>query len=566
MSVVDLVEASLQGRRSRELDMVKSVLAGNWVRRSILRWQLTLGILLTLVLTSCGQTPPSGQKETDPAFRFGIEQIRFMKRGVFPFDFLIGRAFIDSDKVLPSNSTWYPDEKSTAIRIFEDGVERPVLTVSRISDLRQKTNILVVALVTEGLVVGQGGGKAVHPGFRDALKGLAQGFDENLFNLAVVLCWGKNERRYAFTTPEMSQQYVADMDALVYPGVPEGNFMGCIEPNIADFDWLQRATPEQAQEAALKNGTLPHFFKDNQNGRSAVILVTDGEPFREGSIDVFSDLIVKSNLSLYTVGLAANTEGEKGLARIRDLYERRKMGGSFVSVEQHEKLPKTVKSLIDRWMADGYSFVVDYVSGFSGIKGTELTLWGTWKDGQYTSRQIRVQPGTYNQTLRIVLRSLVILALFGLFIFTLYYFKIWPFREKVRVVNCPEGCGHLIPEDWPVCKFCETKGVWGRLIILNGDKAGEVFFLKNDYYSVGSGKEDDIVVTHLGELPVKPNHASIHWVQQGQKIVLRVDGGKASVARKNIDSGAVNLRFGDVMELGEGGVAAMLLRGVGRTY
>lgn len=516
--------------------------------------------------TACAQEEPGGQKDTDQAYRFGVEQVRFERKGVFPFDFLIGNAFLDSDKVIPGNYTWYPDSKATAIRIFEDGLERPVLKVQPVSDYRKKNNLLVIALVSEGLVVGQGGGKDVHPAFRSALKDLAKGFDDNLYNLAVVLCWGKVERRYPFTSKDTSAQYLTDMDALVYPGAAEGSFMSCLEPSLADFDWLQRATPEQAQDATLKNGTLPLFFNDAQNWRSNVVLLTDGEPFREGAIDTFADLLVKSNLSLYTVGLSVNTEGEKGLARIRDLYDRRKIGGSFTLVEQHEDLPKSLKNLIDRWMNDGHAFMVEYLSGFSGLKGTELNLWAAWKDGQYTTHQIKVVPGTYNLTLRLALRSLVIALLIGLFIFTLYYFKIWPFKERVRVIPCPEGCGHLIPEDWPVCRFCEMKGVWGRLVVLNGDKAGKVFFLKNDYYSMGSGNDDDIVLTHLSDFPVKSGHASIHWVQQGQKIVLRVDGGKAIVDRRPVDGSAVNLRFGDVVELGDGGISAVLLRGIGRVY
>lgn len=523
-------------------------------------------VSFVLLLAGCGPDSPAGQKETDPAYRFSVEQVRYEKKGVFPFDFLIGNAFIDSDKVLPGNYTWYPDSKATAIRVFEDGAERSVLKVEPVTDKRKKINILVVALVSEGLVVGQGGGKEVNPAFRTALKDLAKGYDENLYNLAVVLCWGKVERRYPFTTKELSAQYITDMDSLVYPGAPEGSFMSCLEPSLADFDWLQRATPEQAQDATLKNGTLPLFFKDEQNWRSSVILLTDGEPFREGTIDIFADLVVKSNLSLYTVGLSVNTEGEKGLARLRDLYERRKIGGGFTLVEQHDQLPKSLKNLIDRWMNDGHAFVVQYLSGFSGLKGAEINLWAGWRDGQFTSRQIRVVPGTFNLTLRLVLRTLIVLSVIGLFVFGLYYFRIWPFKDRVRVIPCPEGCGHLIPEDWPVCKFCETKGVWGRLIILNGDKAGEVFFLKNDYYSLGSGNEDDIVITHLSGFSVAPNHASIHWVQQGQKIMLRIDGGKASVDKRRVDTPAVNLRFGDVMELGDGGISAMLLRGIGRTY
>lgn len=527
---------------------------------------ILIACLSALFLSACAQEPPGGQKEVDPAFRFGVDQVRFVKKGIFPFDFLIGYAFLDSDKVIIGNDTWYPDPKRTAIRMFEDGIERSVLEVHRISDYKKKPNVLAIVMVTEGLVVGPGGGKDLHPGFRDTLKGLSQGYDDGHYNLSVVFCWGKVERRYPFTSKEVSAQYVTDMDALIYPGASEGSFMSCLEPNLADFDWMQRATKEQAQDATLKNGTLPMFITDSQNWRNNVLLITDGEPFREGTIDIFSDLIIKNNFSLYTVGVSSGSNQETGLARLFDLYERRKIGGSFIRVEEHEKMPKLTKSLIERWLSDGNSFVVEYISGFSGLKGTELNVWGSWKDGQYTSRQIRVVPGQFNNSLRLVLRSLVVLFLVVGFIYFLWYFKIWPFKEKLRVISCPEGCGHLIPEDWPVCRFCEMKGVWGRLVILNGDKTGKVFYLKNDYYSVGSGKDDDIIVTHLPEFPVQPAHASLHWVQQGQKIVIRTDGGATTVGTRKVEGNAANLRFGDVVELGEGGVSAVLLRGVGRTW
>jgi hypothetical protein len=522
--------------------------------------------VISLLLTACGQEQPSGQKETDPAYKLEVEQVRFVKKGIFPFDFLVGRAFLRSDKVIPSNYTWYPDPKSTAVRVFEDGLERPVLEIRPFAKYGKKVNILVVAMVTKGLAVGQGGGNDIQPQLRETLKSLAKGYDDNLYNLSVVLCWGKVERRYPFTSKDASAQFLTDMDALVYPGASEGSFMACLEPTLADLDWLQRATPEQAADATLKHGTMPLFFKDSQSWRTNVVLMTDGEPFREGSLDTFSDLIVKGNFPLYTLGVATSTEGEKGLARLRDLYERRKMGGDFILLPDHQPLPGKTQELINSWLDEAHAFVVEYLSGYSGIRGTEMPLWAAWKNGQYTSRQVRATPGSFNQPLRWTLRGLTVLLMIAGFVYFLYHFRIWPFREKVRVIPCPEGCGHLIPEDWPVCRFCELKGVWGRLVLLNGDRAGKVFFLRNDYYSIGSGRDDDIIVTSLPDLPVVPAHASLHWVQQGQKIVLRSESGSMQVARRKSAAPAVNLRFGDIVELGEGGVSAVLLRGVGRTY
>ena len=534
-------------------------------------WGAALAVLLTGIL-GCGGDAPVSKKETDPAYRIEVEQVRFDRRGVFPFQFLIGTAFIQSEKPIPTNYTWYPDPKATALRVFEDGIERDVLTLKTFESYGKRPNLLVLVMVSKGLMVGPGGGTDVHPKLKEALKVLVEkGIkDTKLFNLAVVFCWGKVERRYPITSSDAADQYLVDMDNLLYPGDPEGSYMSCVEPNLADLDWLQRADPDKADEATRKFGTLPMFIKDedvdSRNWRTNVVLLTDGEPFREGSLDVMTDLIVKGNFGLYTLGIPASPEGEKGLYRLQGLYERKKMGGNFLMLAGHEELPKTLMQTIDRWLNRGHAFVVEYLSGFSGKRGTTIPLWAAWKDGQYTSRQINVAPATYNLPLHYGLMAFVILLIIGLFIYLLYHFRIWPFRERVRVVACPEGCGHLIPEDWPVCKFCELKGVWGRLIVLNGDRAGKVYYLKNDYYSLGSGEDDDIVLTNLPDLPVQPGHGSVHWVQQGQKIVLKADNGPLAVGSRPVTGPAVNLRFGDILEVGEGGVAAVLLRGVGRTF
>ncbi len=537
------------------------------------RWGrfVALGALVAAV-AGCGSGAPSGQKETDPAFRMEVEQVRFERRGVFPFEFLVGTAFIQSDKVIPANYTWYPDSKATAIRIFEDGLERDVLTVKMFETYGKRPNVLVIAMVSKGLMVGPGGGTDVHPKLREALKILVEkGIkDTKLYNLAVVFCWGKVERRYPILSDDAADQYLADMDNLVYPGDSEGSYMSCVEPNLADLDWLQRADPAKADEATRKYGTLPMFIKDDdvdgRNWRTNVILLTDGEPFREGPLDVMTDLIVKGNFGLYTMGVPASPEGERGLGRLRSLYERKKMGGNFIMLSGHEELPKALMKTIDRWFNRGHAFVVEYLSGFSGKRGTTIPLWAAWKDGQYTSRQIKVAPATFNLPLHYALMAFVVLLILGLFVYLLYHFRIWPFRERVRVVACPEGCGHMIPEDWPVCRFCELKGVWGRLIILNGDRAGRVYYLKNDYYSLGSGRDDDIILTNLPDLPVQPAHGSVHWVQQGQKVVLKSDSGPLFVESRAVTGPAVNLRFGDILEVGDGGVSAVLLRGVGRTF
>lgn len=533
-------------------------------RRGLERLSLLLLLVLCLLQVSCSTRSRSKSGETDPAYRLEVEQVRFDARGVYPFDPLIGRAYVQAEKPIPVNTTWYPDSDQTLVRIFEDGVERPVLKIHTWPMGGEKLTVMVVVPVSRGLAVGSGSSNTFHPALVKTLERLAQGYKDHFYQLAVLFCWGATERRYPFLTDDNVDEFVTDFRQLTYPGTPEGSYLGCMESGLADLDWLQRATPERAEAARLERGTFPLFFNGQQNRRTEVLLLTDGLPFREGPLDTFSDLLVRGNFPLHTVGVASTTEGERGLRRIEQLYERRKLAGSFQLLPGQEKLEGEVKGLVDGWLSSQKSFVIEYLSGFSGVRGTEMPVWASWRDGQFTSREIRVTPGHYLTGLRWFLRCLAVGLVVGGFLYLLYRFRIWPFREEVQVVPCPEGCGHLIPDAWHECKFCRVRDAWGRLVLLNGDRVGTVYYLKHDYYVLGSGRDADVLVTHLPDYRIKPSHATLHRLQDGEKLLLQFDDAPVTVGERRLEQGSINLRFGDVIALGDSGITTILLRGVER--
>lgn len=530
---------------------------------SMLAWG-ALAVLMGL-LSACSTRSPSQANETDPAYRLEVEQVRFAPRGPYPFDPLIGRAYVQAEKPIPVNGTWYPDADQTLVRIFEDGVERPVLKIHTWPQGSEKLTLMVVVPVSRGLAVGSGSSNAFHPALVKTLERLSQGYKDHFYQLAVLFCWGATERRYPFLSEANVDEFITDFRQLTYPGTPEGSYMDCMEGALADLDWLQRATPERAEAARLERGTFPLFFNGQQNGRTEVLLLTDGLPFREGPLDTFSDLLVRGNFPLHTIGVASTAEGERGLQRIEQLYERRKLAGSYHLIPGQEQLEGLVKGLVDGWLSPQKSFVIEYLSGFSGVRGTELPIWAAWRDGQFTSREIRATPGLYQTGLRWTLRALALLLVVGGLLFLLYRFRIWPFRESVQVVPCPEGCGHLIPDAWHECKFCRVREAWGRLVLLNGDRAGTIIYLKNDYYVLGSSPDADVLLTHLKEYQIQHTHATLHRLEEGEKLLLQFEGAPVTVGGKRLEQGSISLRFGDIISLGDGGISTILLRGVERT-
>lgn len=536
------------------------------ILRLLLLSSLLPSLLFSLLffMVGCQQQALSPTGETDPAYQLEVEQVRFDTLGTYPFDPLIGRAYLQAEKPIPINKTWYPDPQQTMVRIFEDGVERPVLKIHTYPKDEEKLTLMVVIPVSRGLAVGGSTSNTFHPALVKTLERLAQGYKENFYQLAILFCWGATERRYPFQEAAQVEEFIADFKQLTYPGTPEGSYMGCMEGALADLDWLQRATPERAETARLERGTFPLFFKGHQNERTEVLLLTDGLPFREGPLDNFSDLLVRGNFPLHTLGVATTSEGERGLQRLQQLYERRKLAGSYELVAGQEQLEALVKERVDMWLSAQRSFVVEYLSGFSGVRGTEIPVWAAWRDGQFTSREVRVTPGHYLTGLRWVLRALMVGGLLGLIVYLMYRFQVWPFREDVKVVPCPEGCGHLIPDEWHECKFCRVKNVWGRLVLLNGDRAGTVIYLKDDAYVLGSAPDSDILLTHLKEYGIRRAHATLHRLQNGEKLMLQLEGAPVRVGEQRVENGTINLRFGDVISLGDTGLSTILLRGVER--
>lgn len=527
------------------------------------RWLSTL--LLTIWLSGCGTARPPSSGETDPAWALAVEQVRFDTHGIYPFDPLIGRAYIQAEKPIPINQTWYPDADQTLVRLFEDGIERPVLRIHTWPYGNEKLTLLVMVPVSRGLAVGGGGSNAFHPALIKTLERLAEGYRDHLYQLAVLFCWGATERRYPFLSDANVDEFITDFRQLTYPGTPEGSYLGCMESGLADLDWLQRTTPERADAARLERGTFPLFFAGQQNRRTEVLLLTDGLPFREGPLDTFSELLVRGNFPLHAVGVASTSEGERGLQRVAQLYDRRKLAGGLHLLQGQEQLEKQVKGLVDGWLSSSRSFVIEYLSGFSGVRGTAVPVWVSWRDGQFTSKEVRITPGLYQTGLRWVLRTLLVGGLLAALVFLFYRFKIWPFREQTRVLPCPEGCGHLIPDAWHECKFCKIRDVWGRLVLLSGDRAGTVYYLKNDYTVLGSGPQADVQLTHLKDYGIAPAHATLHRLENGEKILLQFEGVPVTVGDRRLMNGSLSLRFGDLITLGDAPIATILLRGVEST-
>lgn len=545
-----------------------------------MKWSLRgLGAVLLASLawlvTGCGDDMEAEPEGPSTQRELAIEQVRFNEEGFFPYQILKGRMFLYSDKMINQlNRTWYPPvgkliKDPTAVRVFEETDERPVLTLKRVTDYPNKMNLLTIVTVGPGIADSMVADSPLHPAFGKTLEALTLGADDGAFNLALALCWGDREWPERVRSDEQLATLVGDLrdGQYLYPGPSIGNPMDCMLPLIADLDWLQRATPEKAEEATKRNRTLHMFFPpDNQNWRSGVLLITDGTPFREGSLRDLVDVLQRTNFPLYTIGVNFSREGNEGLSRLRNLYETGSeegagLSGKFTTVGNLAEAQNAIRQLQRRFVDDTY--VAEYISGFSGNRFKPLPrVEVKWFDNRYQSPPATVSPPKYLAWIRQALWALTGLLIISLIVYILYINQIWPFNPKLRVVTCPTGCGRMIPDDWPRCKFCETDNAWGRLVLLSGDRAGEVFFLKEDTYSLGASPKDDIVLTQIAESPVKETHASLHWLRQGQKIVVQGRSGEVKLGEAPIPPGGANLAFGDILEFGDGGVSAILLRGV----
>lgn len=550
---------------------------GGAVVRGGMWWRLLLTLLLLVGNSSelsaqDGLVDPAQGAALDNQRELAVEQVRFQTKGYFPYQLLLGRMFLYSDKLIFSNETWYPNvgpiiKDPTAVRVFEDTQERSVLTVKPVKSYGQKLNLLAIVAMGPGVADGAVPDSKFSPAFLQTLQTLRQGAEDGAYSLALAFCWGDREWPERLRADEQRDAAILAIqdETYLYPGPAIGNPLDCIQPLVADLDWLQRATPEKAEEATKRNRTLNMFFPpDARNWRSGVLLITDGTPFREGSLAEFTDVLQRSNLPLYTLGITYSREGNEGLSRLRELYENKNgpaLAGTFNSVGNPLEMSSTLRRLSKRFTDQTY--VVEYISQYSGGSFKPLPqIEARWLDNRVASPASVVNPPGYLAWVRYSLWGLTVFLILALIVYLLYMNQVWPFNPKLQVVECPTGCGRMISKDWPRCKFCEMEKSWGRLVILNGDRAGEIFYLREDTYSLGAAASDDIVLTQIANTPVKETHASLHWLRQGQKIVVQGRTGEVRLSDHPIPAGGANLSFGDVVEFGEGGVAAILLRGV----